>query len=146
MKVRTLLLDPIGIPGCWDVLCWCWFLIYAFTLQTCFVVTSKLLFQFEPNVLPLFFFSGILWGLWLLRNMTSICLKLSCGFCLIFSMRPFALAYLLSPAFFQFLFWCSKQSNLFAPLLSSIYLLSLMVEFLRWWGLDDDQSHSSNDQ
>jgi len=39
-----------------------------------------------------------------------------------------------------------KAMNLLAPLLLSIYLLSLLVELFRWWGLDDDQLHSSNDQ
>ena len=90
------------------------------------------------------FWCGI--GLWLLQNMTSIYLKLSCGLRLIFSMRPFAFVY--SPLHLYFSFFLACKANwafkLFAPLLlSSIcYLCWCNLQVVR---LDDDQLHSSND-
>jgi hypothetical protein len=60
-------------------------------------------------------------------------------------MRPFALAYPLHPVLSIYLFFHFQGNQSVCSLGTFYYMLYLLVEHLRWWGLDDDQLHSSND-
>ena len=118
---------------------------YISTIHICSVCKfSNCCSSFSPCAV--FFVSDVVFGLWLLQNMTSIYLKLSCGLRLIFSMRPFAFVYYPLHLYVSFFLACNANwaFKLFAPLLlSSIcYLCWCNLQVVR---LDDDQLHSSND-
>ena len=107
---------------------------YISTIHICSVCKfSNCCSSFSPCAL--FFVSDVVFGLWLLQNMTSIYLKLSCGLRLIFSMRPFAFVYSPLHLYVSF-FWHAmliEHSNYL--LLCYCLLFAIFVgAIFRWWG------------